>query len=150
MSADKTVGGRTREEQAAWLARNMAEVADETLTSEGDPAAYEREMTLLRIRFERALLSFAFPHSPGLRDGLERAAKLRPCNGKNHPAGSQYDYHVCGRADAQDRLLGELRATAIRAEASKLDGDGHKATCQLRDEFTMAGTSCTCAPEPTR
>ncbi len=22
---DKTVGGRTREEQAAWLARNMAE-----------------------------------------------------------------------------------------------------------------------------
>jgi hypothetical protein len=46
------------EREAYLLASELAELADETLTSEGDPKLYEQEMETLRRRMTLALLAF--------------------------------------------------------------------------------------------
>jgi ubiquinone biosynthesis protein UbiJ len=43
------------------LAREFAEIADETLSSESDPEAYEAEMALLRTRFAALIRSVQEP-----------------------------------------------------------------------------------------
>jgi hypothetical protein len=105
---DKTVGGRIDA-----LARELAEIADETLSSEGAPEVYELEMATLRERFKSQLL-LAFD-SRGLRDGLERAAAGRQLvSGCNR----------CGRPTwyGEDGTCAEC-ALLARAESSKLDGE---------------------------
>jgi hypothetical protein len=98
---DKMVGGRTREEWLAWIFDHRDMYLDEVTL----PVTVLREFV--------ALLS---AHSRGLREGLERAAKVLcpscaagvPVKGDKHDNGVALPYHCL--------------AYLVRAEASKLDG----------------------------
>jgi hypothetical protein len=92
---DKTVGGRTREE---WQRRYLHAIRDRS------------------VIFEDLLAAADVAHSRGLREGLERAAKVLcpscaagvPGKGDKHDNGVALPYHCL--------------AYLVRAEASKLDG----------------------------
>jgi hypothetical protein len=95
MSADKTVGGRTREERQR---RYLHAIRDRS------------------VIFEDLLAAADVAHSRGIREGLERAAKVLcpscaagvPVKGDKHDNGVALPYHCL--------------AYLVRAEASKLDG----------------------------
>lgn len=103
MSADKTVGGRTREEWDRFA---------ETYYGYVLPTAQLKE-----------LISEAFD-SRGIRDGLERAAEWH-----ERRAAAKEKFSAMGATAAEDRMPlrwsandHRICATALRAEASKLDG----------------------------
>jgi hypothetical protein len=118
---DKTVGGRTREEveQSAW------EFYGQDL---GYPPEH-LEGRQGRLRIEALSRVYTNAHSRGIRDGLERAAKMHDeaAVGARHRVSRINAYTDPDFAsDLRDELKHhEEWAAAIRAEASKLDGEPH-------------------------
>jgi hypothetical protein len=108
MSADKTVGGRTRESLERWAA---------AATWPQGGMDYPGAMALIAAAFD----------SRGLRDGLERAMKIAEAATRvdflDNATVEQREY---AKETLRD-LIASLRA-ALRAEASKLDGEGQPYT----------------------
>ncbi len=112
MSADKTVGGRTRRE---WLAAyNGASI-------EGRSGLF-RQLLDSAAESEECRVALRAQVTSGLQAGLERAAKRVEAMGSEgeHADPAQCRADECGLCHTDSGL--RLIAAAIRAEASKLEG----------------------------
>ncbi len=125
MSADKTVGGRTREEEpsAGVGGFSLVDLADAhawTLEWIGRDPTCGNVPALATLLAKRFAEGQADAHSRGIREGLERAARVadkfvRPLSQVRPSAGLVQRFQ--GEQEAAEGI-----AAAIRAEASKLEG----------------------------